>query len=173
MRLALLILSTATALAFLGCQKQAEPVLLKHAMKNVVSVEMQSIWDITGAAFNDAGDVDGSKLNEADWSKIAAAAEKLRIEMTALRDQPIRVAAAGEKLDGEGAPGALDAAHVQALIDKNPSEFKAKAAGMLAASIQMETAAMAHDAAELGRVSGEVDQVCEVCHQQFWYPSQK
>jgi cytochrome c556 len=38
---------------------------------------------------------------------------------------------------------------------------------------QIIAAAKAKDAAKVFEVSGALDQVCEDCHQKFWYPGQK
>jgi hypothetical protein len=38
---------------------------------------------------------------------------------------------------------------------------------------QIGAAAQSKDANKLFEVSGRLDQVCEDCHLQFWYPDQK
>ena len=62
---------------------------------------------------------------------------------------------------------------MQAAIDAEPAKFRALAQALSASMDQVVAAAKAKDAAKLFDVSGGLDQVCESCHMQFWYPEQK
>jgi hypothetical protein len=143
-------------------------------MKNVVAVQAQVIWDTGNQAQDDQGNPDASKLKSADWGQLVSAGSKLKQAAQSLAQADhIMAAAPGQKLDGEGAPGAFGAKQVQSAIDANPKAFRALAQALAVSMDQVVTAAQKKDAAKLFDVSGRLDQICEDCHVQFWYPDQK
>lgn len=146
---------------------------LQELMKNVVAVQTQVVWDISNNAVDEAGNPDGSKLTAADWSHIGAAAGKVKdaSQILAAADH-VMVATPGQKLQDEGNPGAFDAKAVQAVIDSNPKAFKAFAQALATSMNEAVVAAQARDAKKLNDVAGQLDQICEQCHMQFWYPNQ-
>ena len=83
------------------------------------------------------------------------------------------VAAPGVKLDGEGNPGAFGAKQVQAAIDANPAAFRAFSQALAESMDQVVSAAKTKDAVKLFNAAGGLDEVCENCHLQFWYPGEK
>jgi cytochrome c556 len=152
----------------------AAPANLHEPMKNIVAVQTQTIWDLGNQAQDDQGNPDPSKLAAGDWSKIIDAAGKVRqVAQTLAQAEHVVVAAAGVKIEGEGNPDALGAKQVQAAIDANPAEFRARSQALATSMEQIVAAAKAKDARKLFDVSGALDQVCEDCHMKFWYPEQK
>lgn len=148
---------------------------LHDLMKNVVAVQTQVIWDVGNNAQDDKGNPDATKLKPADWSKAAAAAGKVKEAAQTLANAAhVMAAAPGQKIDGEGTtPGAFGAKQVQKAIDANPKVFKAFAQQLTASMDEIVAAAKVKDAAKLFDVSGRLDQECEGCHTQFWYPDEK
>lgn len=153
----------------------ASPPNLHDIMKNVVAVQTQVVWDVGNVAQDDKGDPDPSKLKAADWAKASAAAAKVRQAALTLASAPkVLAAAPGQKLDGEGGSGGgFNAKQVQAVIDANPKVFQGFATALASNMADIEAAAKAKDAKKLFDASGAIDQVCEDCHKQFWYPNQK
>jgi cytochrome c556 len=153
----------------------SKPAYLHDAMKNIVAIQAQVIWDVSNDAVNDAGEPDAAKLKAADWTKIANAAVKLRqVAQTYSGAGPVLVARPGEKIDGEGGtPEAWGARKVQGAIDANPAAFRAFANQMKTAMDEVVTATQTKNAAKLADVTGRLDQICEECHMAFWYPDQK
>jgi cytochrome c556 len=152
----------------------AAPADVHALMKDVVAVQTQVIWDISNAAQDDQGNPDASKMSAADWTKIIDAAGKVRqASQTLAKADHVIAAAPGVKLEGEGNEGVAGAKQVQAALDKNPAEFRTRSQALATSMEQIATAAKAKDAAKVFEVSGVLDQVCEDCHQKFWYPGQK
>ena len=153
----------------------APPANLHDLMKNVVAIQTQVIWDIGNNAQNDKGDPDPAKLKAADWAKVSGAADKVKDALQKLATAPkVMAAAPGQKIDGEGGtPGAFGAKEVQKAIDANPKVFKAFATALSGSMDELLTAAKAKNAQKMFDVSGRLDQECEGCHQQFWYPDEK
>lgn len=147
---------------------------LHDLMKNDVAVQTQVIWDVGNRAQDDQGNPDASKMSAADWTKIIEAAGKVRqASQTLAKADHVIAAAPGVKIEGEGNEGVAGAKQVQAAIDKNPAEFRTRSQALATSMDQIVTAAKAKDAAKVFEVSGVLDQVCEDCHQKFWYPGQK
>lgn len=152
----------------------AAPPNLHDLMKNVVAVQTQVIWDVGNQAQDDHGNPDATKLKADDWSKITSAAGKVRqVAATLARADHVVAAAPGTKLGDQQTPGALGVKEMQAAIDADPAAFRALAQTLSVSMDQIVAAAKAKDAAKLFDVSGGLDQVCESCHMQFWYPEQK
>lgn len=151
----------------------AEGALTVHdAMKDVVAPQTQAIWDVGNAALDDDGNPDASRVTAAQWQQVADAAGRLKDVSLALAmaEHPI-AAAPGAKLDGE--ENGANAAQVQRLIDANPKAFAGHARTLAAAADGLVAAASDKDVAKLADISGTIDQDCEACHVQFWYPEQQ
>ena len=148
---------------------------LHDLMKKVVAVQTQVIWDVGNNAQNDKGDPDPSKLKPADWAKLSGAAGKVKDALQTLaKADKVTVAGAGQKIDGEGGtPGAFGAKEVQKAIDANPKVFKAFATQLSGSMDELLAAVKVKNAQKMFDVSGRLDQECEGCHQQFWYPDEK
>src|SRR5690242_15222359 len=147
---------------------------LHDLMKTVVAVQTQVIWDVGNQAQDEQGNPDASKLKATDWGKVVTSGGKVKQAMQTLAQADhVMAAGPGQKLDGEGSPGAFGAKQVQAAIDANPKVFRAFAQALIVSMDQIVAAAQTKNAAKLFDVSGRLDQVCEDCHMQFWYPEQK
>jgi cytochrome c556 len=150
------------------------PADVHDLMKNIVAVQTQVIWDVSNEAQDDQGNPDASKMTAADWNKIIDAAGKVKQASLALAKADHVIAAApGVKIEGEGNAGVAGAKQVQAALDKDPAEFRTRSQALAASMDQIIAAAKAKNAAKVFEVSGVLDQVCEDCHQKFWYPGQK
>lgn len=151
----------------------ATPPDLHALMENVVAVQVQIIWDTGNNAQDDDGNPDVSKLTAAHWSRLVGAAEKVKEAAQALASaEHVMAAAPGQKLQDEENAGALDAKAVQRLIDSNPKAFSAFATAMATSMDGLVAAARTRNLTKLNDLSGDLDQLCEQCHKQFWYPNQ-
>ena len=149
------------------------PPNLHAQMKNVVAVQAQVIWDIGNKALGDDGNPVASKLTAADWNQLVVAGGKVKESAQTLASaQHVMAAAPGQKLQDEENPGASDAKTVQRLLDSNPKAFSAFAAAMASNMDGLVAAARARDLTKVNDLSGTLDQICEQCHKQFWYPNQ-
>lgn len=168
----------AAACALCGCGPQAPTPTVNESMTQVMSPEAQTIWDITSRAFNAKGDgLEASKISAADWDQLAAAGRRLRDRAQLLaRASRITVAAPGEVIMGADAahPGvkqtwdAASTQQVQALIDQDRALFALRAQVLADAGDTIVKAAKTRDVAPLYRVSADMDETCDGCHQRFW-----
>jgi len=167
----------ATAIAF--ASQSAPPPSVNDSMTKVMSTNAQTIWDISSKAFNAKGDgLVAAKVTAKDWSELAEAAKAMNARATLLASAPRTLVVAGpnEQILGEeaahgGVKKTWDAAsrrQIKALIDANPTLF-AKRANILAKAMgDLAQASRTKDVKVLYRVSANLDEYCDGCHQPFW-----
>jgi hypothetical protein len=161
-----------TAFGSIGAETQGTS--LHQVMSQVIAPQAQIIWNIGNAALDDDGNIDGSKISQSQWNQVLAAAGELKTAARALaRAGRVIVAAPGMKIQDEENAGAADAQAVQRYIDTKPKIFRSDSRTLEAAADKLLAAASARDSAAYTSVSSSLDEVCEHCHQGFWYPRSK
>ncbi|HTM96521.1 MAG TPA: cytochrome c [Croceibacterium sp.] len=163
------------ALALAGCSKaETPPVTVHEVMLNTVDKHADQLWDMTNAAIGDEGGIDPAKMDDKRWDEIARLAGEVEggARQLAALEHP-RAVKPGVKIADEDVPYGDSGASVQANLDKNPELFREYASTLAAHMHDMAQAARKHDAAAVGPMVDQLDQVCESCHLDYWYPSQK
>ncbi|MGZ3172654.1 MAG: cytochrome c, partial [Croceibacterium sp.] len=79
----------------------------------------------------------------------------------------------GESIADESVPGGDTKESVKANVDKDPDGLRDHANSLAQDMADLATAANKHDAKTAGPIINQLDGVCESCHLEFWYPSQK
>ena len=177
-----LVLAAAALLlpALAACSSQPEPAeqqpqkTLHEVMKDEIDTRADEVWAIGNAAMNEQAGIDPALMTDASWDSLAEHSVSLQqaaLDLAAL--DPIIVVKPGVKIVDEGVPYGDSAAEVQAHIDKNPQGLRDMANTLAAHMAEIAIAARAHDAARVGPLINQLDQVCENCHLDYWYPSQR
>jgi hypothetical protein len=167
----------ALAVALAGCHKQAEQpqqLTLHEVMKNEIDANADKLWDVTNDALGEQAEIVPAKMTDDKWAQLQDLANKVKAGAEKIQNMqhPV-VVKPGVKIADEGIPYGDSAASVQANVDKDP-EMLHEFAGALAAHMdELAKAAGTHDAAKAGPLIDQLDGVCEDCHLEFWYPSQK
>lgn len=167
-------------LALLGaCSADKQPAApaaptFHEVMKDKVDVNADALWDVANAAIGQEGGIDPAKMTDAQWTQIATRAEAVQqAALEIARMDPVVLARPGVKISDEGIPGGHTAAQVQGQIDANPQGMRDMANVLAVHMGDMATAARAHDAPRAGPLIDQLDTVCENCHLEYWYPTQK
>jgi hypothetical protein len=161
-----------------GCKKEAQAPqqpTFHEIMKERVDTRADDVWAIGNAHIDANAGIDAASMSDDDWKKLAAAAVSLQqaaLEIVNLKE-PIVVVKPGVKIADEGVPGGDTPASVKANIDKDPQGLRDHANSLAADMADLAKAANRHDAATAGPIINQLDSVCESCHLEFWYPSQK
>ena len=161
-----------------GCSKKSEQPqqkTLHEIMKDEVDVRADKVWDIGNKHIDANAGIDAASMSDEDWKKLASAAVNLQqgaLAIANLKD-PIVVAKPGVTIADEGVPGGDSAESVQQNVDKDPQGLRDHANSLAQDMADLATAANKHDAATAGPIINQLDGVCESCHLEFWYPSQK
>jgi hypothetical protein len=171
------LMAAAAMAAAPGTVSQTAPTI-NDSMTKVMAVHAQTIWDTSSKAFNAKGDgLVASKLTAQDWKFVGEAGRGLRDRAKTLAaPQRPRVVGPGERIMGQdaahgGKKGTFDAASVKQiedLIDGNHALFIKKANILVKAGDDLDKASKTRDVKTLYRVSANLDEVCDGCHQPFW-----
>jgi hypothetical protein len=136
---------------------------LVEVMDSMVMPLAQKVWD--AVVYEET--IKGPATDEG-WQDVRRAAVSLAETANVLMI-PGRSIAGPDKTAGEGE---LSSAEIQALIEKNHDAWIGFSRGLHEIATQAIHAVDTRDVEELSDVSGNLDSVCEGCHQQFWYPNQ-
>lgn len=168
------------ALGLASCSSNKQPeqpaqLTLHEVMKNEIDANADKVWDVTNDALGEQAELIASKMSDEKWAKLEDYATKTAdgAKKIVAMSPPIKVVKPGVKIADEDVPYGDSAASVQANVDKDP-EMLHEFAGVLAQHMtDLANAAKTHDAAKAGPLIDQLDGVCEDCHLEFWYPSQK
>ena len=161
-----------------GCQKEEQAPqqkTLHEIMKDEIDTRADDVWAIGNAHMSDQAGIDAASMTDDDWKKLASAAVSLQqaaLELAALKE-PITIVKPGVKIADQDVPGGDTVESVKANVDKDPQGLRDHANSLAADMADLAKAANKHDAATAGPIINQLDSVCESCHLEFWYPSQK
>lgn len=161
-----------------SCKKQEaapQQKTLHEIMKDEVDKRGDFLWDLTNPHVGADAGLDASTMSDDDWKKLAAAAVDLQqaaLHLAALKE-PITIVKPGAKIADQDVPGGDTVESVKANVDKDPEGLRNYANSLAQDMADLATAANKHDAKTAGPIINQLDGVCESCHLEFWYPSQK
>jgi hypothetical protein len=117
----------------------------------------------------DAGTIERLPKTEQDWMDLRRAAVRI-IEGANLLTMPGRATAPpGTKSDTPGVE--LEPAEITALINRNRPGFNSFAVALRGLGWEALQASEARNPTLLLDIGGRMQEVCEGCHQTFWYPN--
>jgi cytochrome c556 len=144
---------------------------IEEIMESIVMPAAQAVWDSVAVNVTEKGIVETKPQTDEDWEKLRWQAVTL-VEATNLLIVPGRHAAhPGAKSENPGSE--LEPEQIQALIDKQRPAFVAHAHVLHEAAMQALRAIDARNIDGISEAGGTIDEACESCHLQFWYPNQK
>jgi hypothetical protein len=147
------------------------PSTVKGIMESVIDTSADVIWGAVGTVVDREGIHEAFPKTPEEWLEVRNAAVRI-IEGGDLLMKP-GLAAAPDGTRSE-APGVeLEPAQITPLINKNRTSFDAFAASLQALGLEALRASEARDTALLLDIGARMENVCESCHQTFWYPAAK
>jgi len=164
------ILIGTAAMAFFAAAATAQSGVLdvRAVMQEGVNPAMLAIWEVSNGALNDEGGIDPALVNDAQWERIASAADEMAAAGNSMASANRFIAAAsGNTAVGDGE---ISMADVQRHIDTDPAGLKQMAAAFAEHANRLSEAARAKDVVAAGDLITEMDAVCETCHSRYWYP---
>ncbi len=142
---------------------------VKDIMDAIVDPSADAIWGAVGTVVDETGVHESSPKSDEDWANMHRAAIRI-IEGGNLLTVPGRdVAPSGTKSETPGVE--LEPAEIAAIIRNKRKTFDAFARALRGMGFEVLTAAEKKDAASLVEIGGRLQDVCEDCHQTFWYPN--
>jgi hypothetical protein len=177
------------ALAFSVCSKSAPqrtesslppalgditPVVsVKELMKDMIDPVADNIFDAVWWDNTDRGVVEHRPRSDEDWKKIKVGAVTL-VEGIELLKVARPLTPAGDANNSLGPnPPELSPAEIKAKIDKDPVLWIAKIQALRNVGLEVLDIVEKKDAGALWQASGDLDEACEACHLEYWYPGDK
>ena len=144
---------------------------IKDIMDSVVDPSADYIWESVQTIVSAKGTENRMPRTDEEWKEVRRRAIAL-LEATNLLQIPGRhVAKPGEKADDPKVE--LGPEQIEELINKDRASWIKKAHGLHDATLQSLAAIDAKDADKLLDVGNAIDEACENCHLQYWYPNEK
>ncbi|WP_164549729.1 cytochrome c [Altericroceibacterium xinjiangense] len=160
-------LTSATA----SSQSALPRISVREAMADHINPATLAVWDVTNTALADDGGLDPRLMDDAAWEKLAGAASVLHSDAALLSAQPkLQVVQPGREAGQSIAESAYSAEQIQRFIDADPAAFREMAQQLSLTAAELAKAAQERDARRAGETAGQIDALCESCHQKFWYP---
>ena len=128
------------------------------------------LWDAVGTEYGPQGVIDKSPKTDEEWKEARNHAISL-LEATNLLLMPGRtVAKPGEKSENPGIEEGPE--QIQKLIDADRATWVKYAHGLYDSTKLLLDAIEKKDAEQMLDLGDQLDQACENCHKNYWYPHQ-
>jgi hypothetical protein len=182
-RVSTIAVAVAGAIVVSGCSAKPEatqpppapvfmPVLsVKELMENIVDPQADYVFDAVGSDISAKGIVDITPTTDEDWTKIQRGAYVLA-ESSNLLKMTRKMAPDGVGNVEPGGPE-LTPAQIEAKVKENPALWNSHADTLRTEALKVVDIVKARDAGKLLGAGSAIDQACEACHLDFWYPGDR
>jgi len=144
---------------------------IKDIMDALVDPGSDYVWDSVETIVSAKGTEEKAPHTDEEWKQVRNHTIML-VEATNLLQMPGRhVAKTGEKADDPKVELAPE--QIEDLINKDRSAWIKYAHGLHDAAVETLKAVDAKDKDKLLDVGNSIDEACEKCHLQYWYPNEK
>jgi len=144
---------------------------IKDLMQAIVDPSADDVWMSVTTVMSGTGTVETVPKNDEDWAKVRHGAIRL-LEASNLLIVPGRhVARPGEKSEAPGVE--LEPAEMEALIYKDIPGWRNRAKALHEAGLEALKAADARNPEKIFEVGEQIEEACENCHRNYWYPNEQ
>jgi hypothetical protein len=145
-------------------------VSVKELMRDMLDPASDNIFDAVKLVYTTSGTVETSPKTEQDWEKIRIGAVTLA-EGVYLLKIPRPFAPPGDENNSKGPePTELSPAQIKAKLEADPVLWNAKIEALRNVGLEVLEIVKQKKVAELWDAGDNLDQACESCHLQYWYP---
>ena len=144
---------------------------IKDLMLNIVDTSADTVWLSVTTEVSAKGMIETKPRNEEEWLKVRQGALMLAEAGNLLMIPGRHVARPGEKSETPGVE--LEPDEMEVLINKDRGAWNQRARALHDAARAALQAADAHDAEKIFEVGETIEQACENCHKQYWYPNEQ
>jgi hypothetical protein len=170
-------------LASVGCQR-GEPgsqaavpqpqymptATIKDLMLSMVDPSADGVWLSVTSVVDEKGLRETRPQSDEDWKKVRQSAVALMEAANLLRVPGRRVARPGEKSETPGVE--LEPEEMDALIAKDRAAWNERARILHDAAFNVMQAIDAKDSNQVFERGQAIEEACENCHKQYWYPNE-
>jgi hypothetical protein len=168
-----LIALSPVAMAQSKTAKADRPVYLsiKEIMESIIDPSADALWGAVGTVMDKDGVHELMPSTQEQWTDLRRAAVRVIEGANLLMMKDREAAPPGVKSEAPGVE--LEGAQMTALIKKNRKGFDAFAKALQGVGLEALRASDSKDGALLMDMGARMENVCESCHQTFWYPPEK
>ena len=148
-------------------------VSVKELMHDMLDPASDFIFDAVSSVSTKNGTVETFPRTDADWEKVRIGAVTLAEGVYLLKIQR-PFAPPGDNNNSEG-PEPLEAspAEIKAKLEKDPVLWNAKIEALRNVGLETLEVVKKKDVEGLWQAAEDLDEACENCHLEYWYPGQK
>jgi len=148
-------------------------VSVKELMRDMIDPASDFIFDSVSSVSTKKGTVETFPRTDKDWEKVRFGAVTIAEGVYLLKIQR-PFTPPGDNNNSEG-PEPLEAspAEIKAKLDKDPVLWNAKIEALRNVGLQVMEIVKKKDVNELWDAAENLDEACENCHSEYWYPGQK
>jgi len=151
-----------------------EPIAgVQDVMAAMIDPAADFLWESVSTTVTENKTVEKQPRTDAEWAEVRRQAIILTEGANLLMMEGRHVVKEGSHLEDHGTPGNLTAAQSEQAIAANRGSFIAFSQALRDVGVSMLGAADARNPQGLIDAGDTMDQVCEGCHLEFWYPGQK
>src|SRR5262245_43598507 len=145
-------------------------VSVKELMRDVLDPAADNIFDAVKIVYRKGGAVETSPKTEKDWEKIRIGAVTLA-EGVYLLKIPRPFAPPGDENNSQGPDATeLSPAQIKAKLEADPVLWNAKIEALRNVGLEVLEIVRQKKVDDLWDAGNNLDQACEGCHIQYWYP---
>jgi hypothetical protein len=145
-------------------------VSVKELMRDMLDPAADNIFDAVKIVYTEKGAIETSPKTEKDWEKIRIGAVTLA-EGVYLLKIPRPFAPPGDENNSSGRDATeLSPAQIKAKLEADPVLWNAKIEALRNVGLEVLEIVKQKNADELWDAGHNLDQACESCHIQYWYP---
>jgi len=153
----------------------AEPTYLptatiKDLMLSMVDPSADVVWLSVTTIVDEKGLKETMPKSDEEWKKVRHGAIALAEAANLLKMPGRRVAQPGEKSDTPGVE--LEPEEMDVLIAKDRAAWHERATHLHDAAIDVIGAIDARDGNKVFELGEQIEEACENCHKQYWYPNE-
>jgi hypothetical protein len=148
-------------------------VSVKELMRDMIDPASDFVFDAIGTTITKKGRVETMPKNDADWDRIRIGAVTMA-EGVYLLKIPRPFAPPGDDNNSAGPePAELSPAQIVAKLQRDPVLWNAKIEALRNVGLEVIEIVKRKDVNELWDAAENLDQACEQCHLEYWYPGEK
>ena len=148
-------------------------VSVKELMRDMLDPASDFIFDSVKAVISEHGTKETVPKTDKDWEKIRFGAVTIA-EGVYLLKIPRPFAPPGDENNSTGPDATeLSPAQIQAKLDADPVLWNAKIEALRNVGLEVIEIVKQKNVNELWEAGDNLDQACESCHLQYWYPGDK
>ena len=148
-------------------------VSVKELMRDMIDPASDFVFDSVGTIVTRGKRVERIPKTDADWDRVRMGAVTMA-EGVYLLKIPRPFAPEGDQNNSEGPePYELSPAQIKAKLEKDPVLWNAKIEALRNVGLEVMEIVKRRDVNELWDAAENLDQACENCHLEYWYPGEK